>query len=183
MFNKPFLFQITSAQPFSKEVKQKTEKGIKVTGLHQTDEREFLGDLALSEGAQKKLDEFLGQFSALPIEGDVALKFSKRKNLVLTFGKTSQAVDIKQIHVRKGKSRAFDVKITMNLLNIKSMTAAHIYDTFKEVEEITIVQSQEEIPFASGKEEKKDGKIVDGGDAFKRSQSKKGSRRIPKKGK
>lgn len=187
MFNSPFLFQITSAAPFSKEVKQKLEKGIKVTGVHMTDDRQFLGDIALSAGAQKKLDEFLGDFSNLPIEGDVALKFSKRKNLVLKFGKTSQAVDVKQIVVRKGKSRAFEVKITMNLLNIKSMTAAHIYDHFKETDEVTIEQTQEELPL---KDAVKDGlesatgqKVLEGGDAFRRS--KKGdklghSRRIPK---
>lgn len=193
MFEKPFLFQITSAAPFSKEVKQKLEKGIKVTGIHSTDDQKFLGDIALSDSAQKKLDEFLSGFSTLPIEGDVTLKFSKRKNLVLKFGKTSQAVDVKQIIVRKGKSRAFEVKLTMNLLNIKSMTAAHIYDTFKEVEEISIVQAQEELPLKDavkgGIDKTAEKKILDGGDAFKRSGSKptaKKSRRIPtapKKGK
>lgn len=183
MFNKPFLFQITGAVPYAKEVKGKTEKGIKVTGLHMTDEKSFLGDVELSTAAAEKLDEFLSNYSSLPIDGEVAIKFSKRKDLVLKFGKTSQAVDLKQIKVKKGSSRKFDIKITLLLPNVKSSTASLIYDNFKEVEEITIEQIQEELPLKdavkNGIEKATGTKVLDGSTAFRKTETKKGSRRIP----
>lgn len=146
MFNSMFLFQITSATPYAKEVKGKTEKGIRLTGIHMTDDRAFLEDIELVESAKQSLDEFLSKFNKLPIDGEVGLKFSKQKDLVLIINKSRQSIDLKSIKVRKGKSRMFDVKIIMLLKNLKSHMAAHIYENFKETEEVTIEKTQEELP-------------------------------------
>jgi len=146
MYEKSFQILINSAAPYAKEVKGKLEKGIKLVGIVSTDSSSFLDDIEITAAGKDGLVQICS--GKLPIDGEIGLKFAKRRDLALQLGPLPlEKVMIKKISMRTpGEIRKFDIKLTMLIPNVKHATAAHVYDKFKEFEQVRISQMQLDLP-------------------------------------
>ncbi len=150
MFNKQILMVIENATPYSKESKKtgKVGKGMKVTGVVSVVDKDFFADLDVGPERQRGgLDQILNGY--LPIEGDLQLKFVKRKDLVIKLAKgTEQKVEIKKISLRTpGKKHKYEVKFQMLLPNVSAKVASHIIEKFKESELLSIEATNLDMEF------------------------------------
>ena len=146
MYEKSFQILINSAMPYAKDFKGKVEKGIKLTGIVSTDDETFLNDIEITDAGRQGLKELCS--GNLPIDGEVGLKFAKRRDLALQLGELPpEKVVMKKIGLRTpGDIRKFDIKLTMLIPNVKWRTVARIYDKFREFEQVKISQMQLDLP-------------------------------------
>jgi hypothetical protein len=151
MYEKSFQMLINSAAPYAKEMKGKLEKGIKLVGIVSTDSSDLLDDIEITAAGKDGLVQICS--GKLPIEGEIGLKFAKRRDLAVQLGDLPlEKVSIKKIGLRTpGDVRKFDIKLTMLIPNVKQRTAARVYEKFKEFEQVKISQTQLDLPLAERK--------------------------------
>ncbi len=148
MYNQQFLLTITGTSPYMREVKGNEERGIKLTGIVEVDNSNFFDDIEVGGKERKQgLQHILS--GALPVDGEIPLKFSKRDDLVMKLPRcTKQKVEITKIKLRvPGVSKKYGLKLDLMLPNLPKTVAAEIFTKLKDSELVTIEPLQEDIKF------------------------------------
>jgi hypothetical protein len=153
MFDKAFKLDVSATAPFAYEKDDKTITGITIVGTVRTDDMDFLNDILVLE----KLDGLRRIFTGeIPIKEQIPIAFLQTEGLLLDFPECEKKInceitDIETGELDPGGNIVAKLKIKCNDLNADR--AGKIVSNLKNVVEIKIVRTQEELPFDGNSKE------------------------------
>lgn len=181
MYNKPMNFEITSTAPWAADEANDTVIGITVTGMVETNDHGILDDLIINEEMKKGIPIILS--GRLPIDKEVSLKFTERKDLRLKFpGCRILKCSLEEVLLHPGLSDG-NVKVRLKLKapNLDSDTAGKIVSHLRQSVALELVSSQKDF-FEEEKQKvdkKDDGKVLPSHTTKKLSQGKRDPLALP----